>query len=499
VAAQQGRTGKFVWSWREHREQTAYARRITSKNLTDEQANGEMSPTNGHGNNPPDPPPASTDPALERALLAALLRAPSALAASLDLRPEDLHHPPHARLLAAMHALAAQGTPCDPVLLRSTLGPEAADPLLRRLSDAPGDPAAVPTYAARLGDLARGRRLAAALTTALEQLARGAPPGEVGARVAAALDRDRTGDVRPVGADLPALFEVAWRRVQGQERPLSTPWPPVNAVLGGAGLWPGMYVLVGGTGAGKTQWALQLAVHAAQTGARVLYLALELSRQDLAARIVGAAAGVPWSDFLLGKLTPDATLDVIGRTERAVQDLPLYTECAPPYGYAAETLAARARALRPALVVLDYLQLCGGTAGEDPRVSAGRVAYVARALARDLNTVVLVLSSTARANYKDLIWTDDRDAREFVGFGKESGEIEYAADGVLVLAHAQDPASPRRTLVVAKHRTGPTGAAPLHWTGTRFTPPDDDPAPASGATGWEAVPDPEEQERSPWP
>src|SRR5262249_42847145 len=55
----------------------------------------------------------------------------------------------------------------------------------------------------------------------------------------------------------------------------------------------------------------------------------------------------------------------------------------PPYGYAAETLAARARALRPALVVLDYLQLCGGQAGEDPRVSAGRVAYVARALARD--------------------------------------------------------------------------------------------------------------------
>jgi len=42
MAAQQGRTGKFVWSWREHREQTAYARRITSKNLTDEEANREV-------------------------------------------------------------------------------------------------------------------------------------------------------------------------------------------------------------------------------------------------------------------------------------------------------------------------------------------------------------------------------------------------------------------------------------------------------------------------
>jgi hypothetical protein len=42
MAAQHGRTGKFVWSWREHREQTAYARRITSKNLTDEEANREV-------------------------------------------------------------------------------------------------------------------------------------------------------------------------------------------------------------------------------------------------------------------------------------------------------------------------------------------------------------------------------------------------------------------------------------------------------------------------
>jgi hypothetical protein len=83
-----------------------------------------------------------------------------------------------------------------------------------------------------------------------------------------------------------------------------------------------------------------------------------------------------------------------------------------------------------------------------------------------------VLSSTARANYKDLVWTEDRDPRDLVGFGKESGEIEYAADGVLVLAHTSDPTSTARTLVVAKHRLGPTGAAALRWTGTRFTPPE---------------------------
>ena len=268
---------------------------------------------------------------------------------------------------------------------------------------------------------------------------------------------------RPLGADVAPLFETAWRRAGGEERPLATPWPTVDAVLGD-GLWPGLYVLVGGTGAGKTQWALQVALHAAQAGTPGLYVALELARQDLA-----------------------------GPAERALRALPLYTECGPPYGYDAAAFAASVHARRPGLVVLDYLQLCANSAGEDPRVAVGRVAYAARALARDLGTVVLVLSSTARANYQALTWTDDRDPRDLVGFGKESGEIEYAADGVLVLAHAPNPTSTARTLVVAKHRLGPTGAAPLRWTGTRFTPPDDAPAPTARATGWEAVSDPDEE------
>ena len=258
----------------------------------------------------------------------------------------------------------------------------------------------------------------------------------------------------PLGEDVAPLFETAWRRAGGEERPLATPWPTVNAVLGD-GLWPGLYVLVGGTGAGKTQWALQVALHAAQAGTPGLYVALELARQDLA-----------------------------GPAERALRALPLYTECGPPYGYDAAAFAASVHARRPGLVVLDYLQLCATSNREDPRVAVGRVAYAARALARDLGTVVLVLSSTARANYQALVWSDERDPRDLVGFGKESGEIEYAADGVLVLAHAPAPTSTARTLVVAKHRLGPTGAAALRWTGTRFTAPEADASPPHARTEW---------------
>ena len=54
-----------------------------------------------------------------------------------------------------------------------------------------------------------------------------------------------------------------------------------------------------------------------------------------------------------------------------------------------------------------------------------------------------------------------------VGLGKESGEIEYAADSVMVLAkHSERPRG--RVLVVAKNRHGPLGRAELDWTGTAF-------------------------------
>ena len=275
------------------------------------------------------------------------------------------------------------------------------------------------------------------------------------------------GSAGRVAGDLDDLFDTARRRVQGAEKPLATPWNSVNKSLGD-GLWPGMYCLIGGTGAGKTQWAVQMAVHAASAGSRVLYLALELSRRELAARIVGNVAGVPWSDLLYGRLGEAGVEKAIAQSEQQVRVLPLHVECATPYGYGADTLDRRARELRPTLVVLDYLQLCGGRAGEEPRLSVGRVSYVARALARDLNAVVLVLSSTARANYEALVSNPARDATDFVGLGKESGEIEYAADGVLVLArHAKKPDV--RVLVVAKHRHAALkGGADMRWTGAEF-------------------------------
>lgn len=417
------------------------------------------------------------DPQAERAVLAAALldaegadraipRVASILAAS------DFYDPRHATLWEAFLAVHARGEMVDVLTVvaelraRDRLNAVGGAQYVGELTDDIPTLAHCESHARIVLELAQRRRALEAFHAASARLRSGETLGAVQSDLGRVL---RQGSAAPgagrVADDLDGLIEAFWARREGRESALATPWGGVDGLLGG-GLWPGMYVLVGGTGAGKTQWAVQVAVEAARTGRRVLYLALELSRQDLAARVLGALSGEPWSGILRGTLG-DAGAQRVVDAARLARALPFHTECGVPFGYGADTLASRAWSLRPSLVVLDYLQLCGGRAGEDPRTTVGRVSYVARTLARDLHAAVLVLSSTARANYADLVNDPLRDPSDLVGLGKESGEIEYAADGVLVLArHADQPRT--RVLVASKNRHGPLGRVELEWTGTAF-------------------------------
>lgn len=417
------------------------------------------------------------DPQAERAVIAAAL-----LDAEGSLRvvprvagivsPADFYDPRHATIWESVLAIHGRGEQVDVLTIvaelraRDRLNAIGGTQYVGALTDEIPTLAHCESHARIVLELALQRRAADAYRTAASRLLDGAPLESVQAELGLSLKTAHaTGRVGHVADDLDDLLDTMWARRQGHNAMITTPWSAVNNILGG-GLWPGMHVLVGGTGTGKTQWAVQASVAAARAGASVLYLALELSRRDMAARVVGALSNAPWSQILRGTLGDDEIPRVVAAAREARQ-IPLHTECGAPFGYGAETLAARAWSLRPSLIVLDYLQLCAGRHGEEPRTAVGRISYVARTLARDLDATVLVLSSTARANYAELVNDPSRDPGDMVGLGKESGEIEYAADSVMVLAkHAERPRG--RVLVVAKNRHGPLGRAELDWTGTAF-------------------------------
>lgn len=441
------------------------------------------------GEAPPRSAPAMADDArntrllvdaqAERAVLAAaLLDAEGSLRVvprvAAIISASDFHDPRHATIWDVVLAIHGRGESVDVLTIvaelrtRDRLNAIGGAQYIGALTDEIPTIAHCESHARIVLDLAHHRRALEAYRTATSRLLGGAPLESVQAELGLTLKDTHGGrgsQVGRVGDDVEDLLEVMWALREGQRAPITTPWSAVNGVLGG-GFWPGMHVLVGGTGAGKTQWAVQTSVAAARAGIPVLYLALELSRRDMAARVIGALSGAPWSQILRGTLD-DTEIPRVMAAAREARDLPLHTECGAPYGYGAETLAARAWSLRPSLIVLDYLQLCAGRHGEEPRTAVGRISYVARTLARDLDATVLVLSSTARANYAELVNDPTREPGDMVGLGKESGEIEYAADSVMVLAkHAERHRG--RVLVIAKNRHGPLGRAELDWTGTAF-------------------------------
>ena len=302
---------------------------------------------------------------------------------------------------------------------------------------------------------------------------------------------------RAVGDFVDAAVEQMRRRSRGDEKPIPLPWTSVAEKLNG-GLWPGLTVLVGSTGSGKSQWALQVALEAARQQVPVLYVGLELGHTGLVARLLGLMAGKRWSRLFLGKDGGELE-QVAERHLPELRKLPIHLEVAPPYGWKPDRLRTAVAALcaehapdkYPPLVVLDFLQLVSGDKGQPLRERIQQAAYEARAVARDYNAAVLVVSSTARDNYGTLGGTtkDERKkgssaalpwqgpAAALVGLGKESGEVEYAADAVLTLVsepwgtHTPPPEGTHVHMAVAKQRAGTSGWCELRFDGGRFTEP----------------------------
>jgi len=293
-----------------------------------------------------------------------------------------------------------------------------------------------------------------------------------------------------------AAGEVMARRASGEIRAMATPWPGVNARLRG-GFWPGAYSLTSSTGTGKTQWAIQCALHLAERFKRehetaaapspegpdcVLYVALELGDVDLVARSFGVwaaeyvdglrasgmredeirdtgLAGLYWSDLFFG-VDPRTCepgpkrIDVLRAAEalfaKRLAALPLHVETPPTRGWGCAALEDLVKQHRPRFVVLDYAQLMSAPEGarEELRQTIGNVAKSARDLARRPGgPAVLILSSTARQHYGKVDGTGvetmgtpkriplgEGPAERFADMGKESGDLEYTVDCALILA-----------------------------------------------------------------
>ena len=231
-----------------------------------------------------------------------------------------------------------------------------------------------------------------------------------------------------------------------------------------------LIVVAGRPGMGKTSFALNIAQHVAvKEGVAVAVFSLEMSREQLALRMMCSEALVDSQKTRVGGLT----YDDFDRLASAVSELgkaPIYIDDSP--SITVMEMLAKARRLKKdkglGLIVIDYLQLMSGKDRRENRQQ--EISAMTRSLkimAKELDLPVMLLSQLSRASEK-------RDSkRPMLSDLRESGSIEQDADVVLFLhreSYYDKEADNVSQIIVAKQRSGPTGDINVGWRGdqTRF-------------------------------
>ena len=236
------------------------------------------------------------------------------------------------------------------------------------------------------------------------------------------------------------------------------------------GLNPGnMVVLAARPGVGKTSLAMNVVeklIYPQEPGSSPIPVAvftMEMTAEELAIRMIFSKAKKSVSDLRDSRLTT-AELNALSTVASKIGGSPLFIDDTPQI--TALQMKARARRLKKhhdiKLIVIDYLQLMKGERRRDDNREreVAEISGSIKALAKELNLPILVLSQLNRESVRD-------GNRPTIANLRESGAIEQDADVVCLLADSRDSdgdASERSNeleVLVAKNRHGPTGTVKL--------------------------------------
>ncbi|HEY5685545.1 MAG TPA: replicative DNA helicase [Acidimicrobiia bacterium] len=255
----------------------------------------------------------------------------------------------------------------------------------------------------------------------------------------------------PILEELEAL-EAAGSDVIG----LSTGFRDLDRKL--TGLHPANLVIIAARPAmGKSALTANVAVNVALAGNPVAFFSLEMSKEEVAQRMLCAMARIDSMKLRTGKIGESAwprLTDAAGRLYSApvfVDDSPVVT---------VTDIRAKCRRLKRqhglALVVVDYMQLMQGTSRENRQQEIADISRSLKNLARELEVPIIAVSQLNR----NLEQREDKRPR--LGDLRESGSLEQDADIVIFIYRDEyyNEATEHKGIaevIVAKHRAGSTG------------------------------------------
>ena len=230
-------------------------------------------------------------------------------------------------------------------------------------------------------------------------------------------------------------------------------------------------------GMGKTSFALNIARNVAvQAGKTVCFFSLEMTRDQLAQRMLSSEAGIKSEKLRTGELDADEWTRLAQAGENLAKAEIYFDETS---SITVQEMKAKHRRMKKVdLVVIDYLGLMHSAKSTDNRVQEiSEITRNLKIMAKELRVPVIACAQLSRGTE-----VKGKSHRPALSDLRDSGSIEQDADIVLFLYRDtyydneknadEDMSDPNSAeCIVAKNRHGEIGKVPLHFDGqfTRFT------------------------------
>jgi replicative DNA helicase len=422
----------------------------------------------------------------EESLLGALLLSRDVVGtvAEMGLLTDHFYKPAHQHVYAAIRGLMSTGQPVDVVtvadeLRRAGLLDDVGGvTLLMELQNATPAISNATRYAKIVQDTAVLRRMIG-VAGEIAELAYSEPDDvtkaidEAESRMFEVAEDRVTDSTVPLADLLPIAFDKLQETFERGDTitGTATGLNDLDEIL--SGLQPSTLNIVGARPAmGKTSFALGIATSIAMTAKKpALFFSLEMGHAELTQRILSSEARVDSQKLRTGRLV-ESDWTKIGRAINRL-DVPLMLDDNPRV--TVMEIRAKARRMKArygglALIVIDYLQLMsGGASAENRQLEVSEISRGLKILARELEVPIIALSQLSR-NLESRA-----DKRPMLADLRESGSLEQDADVVMFLYrdevyNRESPDKGSAEVIIAKHRSGPTGVVRLVFNGayTRF-------------------------------
>lgn len=426
------------------------------------------------------------DEEAERSVLSAMMRSQEAFQeVVLEVNEDDFFIPANRTIFNAMRRSFDENHPVDPVTLADALRSDGeldnvgGISYLMTLADNTFALVSWPYHARILRRDTTLRNMIAAAAQ-IEALAFAAPEDtsevvdQAERLLLSVTDRSVRSSYSTIGEVMEQLYDDLGEQSQseGDAKGVRMGFPGMDSRL--LGLRGGQMIVVGARpGVGKTSFCLNMAVNAADSGARVALFSLEMSKKEIAERLLSSRSAVSLSDIRSASIDDSQWPQILEATEY-LSGLDVLIDDTP--GITVTEIRAKARRmLRGAangIVIIDYLQLLSSPSGmgrNDSRATVvGEMSRGIKIMAKDLNVPVMALSQLNR------VVEGRTGKRPQLSDLRESGSIEQDADIVILLDRSMTPEEAERQdrpnegvtqFIIAKNRSGPLGAVDMRFDG----------------------------------